>query len=404
MTADRTRAPRALILVENAPVPSDRRVIDEARALRDAGYTVSVIAPVGTGQKTSEDFEGIHVRRFRTVEAHNGALSQIVEYANALVRVLWLMVGLVASPGFDVIEACNPPDLFFLVAWPFRLFGKRFIFDQHDLSPELYSSLYGRKDGAILSVLRWTERRSFAAADAVLSCNESYRTIAMTRGRVPADRVFVVRNGPREGWPLPVSPDRSLAGGRHFLVAYMGLMGFQDGLEVLVEVIDHLVNRLGFTDATFALAGKGSALASLRARVADLGLAPFVRFVGWLPDEESMSRFLLSADACVCPEPSSPLNDHSTFAKAMEYIAAGKPFVAFDLPETRVTAGDAAAYAPPGDIGAFAEAIRSVLSDDSLRARMVAEAARRLPALLWESQIPTLLAAYDCALGAKRDE
>jgi glycosyltransferase involved in cell wall biosynthesis len=398
------RAPRVLILVENAPVPTDRRVIEEARSLSSNGYVVSVIAPADSGEPSRESLGGIEVRRFRPIDAHGGALAQGIEYLNALAKTLWLMIALSRTPGFDVIEACNPPDLFFLIVWPFKLAGKRFIFDQHDLSPELYASLYSRNRGFLMRVLRWAERRSYRMSDAVLACNESYRGLAVSRGSVDPDRVFIVRNGPLEDWPLPVPPDPSLKMGRPYLVVYMGIMGFQDGVDVLVAAVDVLVHAMGFHEATFALVGDGSATESLKEQVRRLGLEDYVCFAGWVPDEETMSLYLATADACVCPEPSSPLNDRSTFAKVMEYMAAGKPTIAFDLPETRFSARDAAVYAAPGDVDGFAAGIREALTDEPLRTKMVAAAAARIPSLRWECQVPALLAAYDRALGTNGED
>lgn len=402
MRDGRDRQPRVLILVENAPVPGDRRVTDEARSLLANGYVVSVIAPAGPGQPRREAVDGIEVRRYHAVHASGGAGAQVAEYMNALVKTFWLMVVLSRRPGFDVIEACNPPDLFFLIVWPFKLLGKRFIFDQHDLTPELYSSLYMRDRGLIMRVLRWSEHRTYRLADVVLSCNESYRRLALTRGGKTPDRVFVVRNGPGENWPIPVAPDPSLKDGRPYLVVYMGIMGFQDGVDVLVEAVHELVHTLGFHEATFAIVGDGSAMASLKQQARELDVEEWVTFVGWVRDEETMALYLASADACVCPEPSSPLNDQSTFAKVMEYMAAGKPIVAFDLPETRFSAREAAAYAAPGDVAGFARLIRDVLTDATLKRKMTEAAAARIPSLRWERQIPALLAAYDSALDAER--
>lgn len=407
MKPDRTdrheRAPRALILVENAPVPSDRRVIEEARSLAANGYVVSVIAPAFPGEPSRESLDGIEVRRFRPIESHGGARAQAVEYLNALAKTFWLMIALSRTPGFDVVQACNPPDLFFLIIWPFKLAGKRFVFDQHDLSPELYASLYARDRGFLMRVLRWAERRSYRLSDAVIVCNDSYRRLAVSRGSVDPDQVFTVRNGPREDWPLPTPPDPSLKNGKPYLVVYMGIMGFQDGVDVLMEAVDVLVHTMGFREATFAIVGTGSAMESLRKQVRELDIEDYVHFAGWITDEETMSRYLATADACVCPEPSNPLNDQSTFAKVMEYMAAHKPIVAFDLPETRFSAQDAAAYAVPGDVEGFAARIREVLTDEALRTRMTAVAAERVPALRWECQVPALLAAYDHALRASRE-
>jgi len=390
--------PRVLILVENASVPFDRRVTQEARSLLGNGYTVSVICPGGEGQLLRESLDGIEVWRYRPLTAQGGALSQVLEYLVALAKTFWLMLKILRHPGYDVIQACNPPDLFFLIVWPFKLFGKRFIFDQHDLSPELYSALYERDGGPIMKVLRWSERLSYGLSDSVIACNESYKRLALSRGGVAADRVFVVRNGPREGWPVPVEPDPGLRNGRRFLVVYMGVMGRQDGVDVLLEAVRVLTQTLGFKDATFALVGDGPAAESLRAQARALGIEDFVDFVGWIKDNDVLSRYLMTADACVCPEPSSPLNDHSTFIKVMEYMASGTPIVAFDLPETRFSAEDAAVYAPPGDAQGFAGLIRDVLLDDALRSRMTARAAERIPSLRWEQQVPNLLAAYARAM------
>jgi glycosyltransferase involved in cell wall biosynthesis len=399
---DDARHPRVLMLVENAPVPGDRRVTEEARALVANGYDVSVICPAIPAQRIDESLDGIAVHRYRPYVASGGVLSQVTEYAVALVKTFWMMLGQLADPGFDVIIAANPPDLFFLIVWPFRLMGKRFIFDQHDLTPELFSALYRRDSGVIVRVLRWCERRTYGISDAVIACNESYRRIASTRGGVEPERIFVVRNGPREGWPFPVPADESLKRGRAHLVVYMGVMGYQDGVDVLLQSIRILVRDLGMTGVLFAIVGDGNAAASLHQLAADLGLNEFVEFTGWIGDEAGLSRYLRTADACVSPEPSSPLNDHSTFIKVMQYMASGTPIVAFDLPESRVSAGDAAVYAESGDVTGFAEAIRRVLTDDALRQSMVASATERISQLRWERQIPPLLAALECALSPQR--
>ena len=393
--------PKALILVENAPVPGDRRVTAEAESLLANGFAVSIICPAVGEQRPHEILRGVLVERYRLRRspfASGGAGSQVAEYLEALGKTLWLMLRLSRSPGFDVIQACNPPDLFFLISWPFKLAGKRFIFDQHDLSPELYASLYSRDGGLVMKALLLSERLSYRLADAVLACNESYHRIAITRGGVAPDKIFVVRNGPREGWPDRVTPDPDLRSGRPLLVVYMGVMGYQDGVDVLLDVIHTLVHVMGFRGATFALVGNGSAVQDLKRQARVLGIEEFVDFVGWVADEELLARYLATADACVCPEPSSPLNDHSTFIKVMEYMASGTPVVAFELPETRFSAGDAAVYATPGDVEGFAARLQEVLTNHELRLAMQAEALRRMPTLRWESQVPNLLAAYRRAL------
>lgn len=391
------RPPRVLILVENADIPFDRRVTEEARSLSAAGRTVSIICPKMSDQPLKDSLDGITIRRFRPLMARGGALSQAAEYLTALAKTFVLMLAMLRRPGFDVVHACNPPDLYWLIMWPFKLIGKRFVFDQHDLSPELYSALYARDDGLILGLLRWAERLSYRAADAVIVPNESYRGIALSRGRLRPERVFVVRNGPKNGWPVAGQADPSLRRGRRYLVVYMGVMGFQDGVDVLLQAVDLLVHRKGFHDATFALLGEGNAKESLRARAAELGIEEFVEFAGWVKDGELMSAYLATADACVSPEPSSPLNDHSTFIKVMEYMAAGTPVIAFDLPETRASAGEAAVYSEPGDIEGFANQIVQVLGDEGLSSRMRSAAHSRIESLRWEGQVPSLLAAYATA-------
>lgn len=389
---------RVLILVENAPLPGDRRVEHEAVSLIANGYHVSVICPAWADQVPYESFKGVDVYRYRIKSPEGGTLAHVLEYLEALAKTFWLMLKISRKPGFDVIHACNPPDLFFLLAWPFVLFDKKFIFDQHDLSPELFASLYGHDRSLVISLLRLTEWCTYRLSTVVISSNESYRKIAHARGGIPFDRSFAVRNGPREDWPRPVEPDESLKAGSKYLVGYMGVMGKQDGVDALLSAIDVLVNKQGFTEAQFALIGDGNAEAELKKQAADLGIESYVDFVGWVADQDLLSRYLITADACVCPETSSPLNDHSTFIKVMEYMAAGTPIVAFDLPETRVSAGDAALYVQSGDIEGFAVCIKQVLIDEDLRARITAAAAKRIPGLRWETQVPNLLAAYRKAL------
>jgi glycosyltransferase involved in cell wall biosynthesis len=390
---------RVVILVENESVPHDRRVLDEARALVAHGYEVCVICPADSGELFEETMEGFRVLRYRSSPARSGALNQIREYANALVQTQKLIGRASRNGGFDVILACNPPDLFFLTALPYKLVGKKFIFDQHDLAPELYQSIYGKSTGPLMWALRFSQSMSYRLADSVITVNESYASLARNSGQVPADRVFVVRNGPREGWPLQVPSDDSLKRGHPYLVLYLGVMGYQDGLDVLLQIAEHLVKNLGFGEALFALVGDGDAVPDLKTMAQELGIEQNVEFVGWVSDEELISRYLQTADACVCPEPSSPLNDKSTFVKVMEYMASGKPIVAFDLPETRVSAGDSAVYASPGDVPAFARVLMNVLSDPGQQQLMQAQAEARLPALRWENQVPALLEAFSKALG-----
>lgn len=380
------------MLTENLSVPPDRRVWAEASALREAGHIVSIICPAGPGQPLRETLEGVRMYRYPAPRSGAGVTGYVREYAVSLWHALRLSVVAAAEVGFDVIHAGNPPDLFFFIAAVYRPFGVRYVFDQHDLSPELYESRFGSK-GLPHRVLKAMERGSYARAHAVIVPNESYGGIAIGRGRCAPDRVFVVRNGPRAGWPPVLRPDPSLKRGKRYLALFMGVMGPQDGVEDLLRAAAEY-RALGQADVHFALVGSGDAVPDLRRIAVRLGVEEDVEFVGWLSREEDLGAYLATADVCLSPEPSSPLNDVSTFVKVMEYMAAEKPIVAFDLLETRRTAGAAAVYCRSGDSAAFAQALARVLSDRELRAAMIATSRERMPGLRWEAQTASLRAAY----------
>lgn len=392
------RPAKVLIVVENLPVPFDRRVWMEACTLRGAGYAVAVICPSGKGYEAPyEEIEGIHVYRHPLPPESNAGLGFVREYLAALWHETRLAWRVRRERGFDVIHACNPPDLIFLVALPFKLlFGTRFVFDQHDVNPELYETKFGRRDLAYRA-LRLLERLTFGLADSVISTNESYRHIALTRGRKKPEDVFVVRSAPslKRFAPRP-GGERFRAGARH-VVGYLGVMGPQEGVDLLLRAARLIVDG-GRQDVRFMLIGGGSSLTDLRRLASELGLDSCVEFSGRVPDEELLER-LSACDVCVNPDPLSPLNDISSMNKIVEYMALGKPIVQFDLTEGRRSAAGASLYAAPNDPADLAAKLLELLADPA-RARRMGDLgrARLREELAWEYQVPRLLAAYARAL------
>lgn len=386
---------RVLILVENLPSPFDRRVWQEANTLRDAGYLVSIICPTGHGYDSKfEVIDGIHIHRYALPIEAEGAVGYALEYATALFRTFVLTWRVFFTRGFDVIHACNPPDLFFLIGGFFKLFGKRFLFDHHDINPELYEAKFGRRDffyRLMLTVERWT----FRTADVSIATNESYRRIAIERGGMPPDRVHVVRSGPSLERMKIVPGDKRLKCGRRFLVGYVGVMGKQEGIDYLLHAIRHMVFDLRRRDVHFGLVGGGTSLAEMKGLAVHLGIADYVTFTGRVPDEE-MLAMLNTADVCVNPDVANAMNDKSTMNKIMEYMALGKAIVQFDLAEGRVSAQGASLYAKRNDCADLAEKILELLDDPPRRQQMGAAGRRRvLDELSWDHEVPKLLAAYD---------
>jgi glycosyltransferase involved in cell wall biosynthesis len=295
--------------------------------------------------------------------------------------------------GLDVIQACNPPDLLFLIGAFFKLFGKKFVFDHHDLSPELYEAKFGRK-GFFHRVLLALERWTFRTADVSIATNESYRQIAIRRGGMRPEKVFIVRSGPSLERLRVVPPDASLKCGRRFLVGYVGVMGRQEGIDDLLQAVRHIVHDMGRRDIHFGLVGGGTSLAELQALAAQLDVDSYVTFTGRVPDNE-MLAMLNTADVCVNPDKPGPMNDLSTMNKIMEYMALGKPIVQFDLKEGRFSAQHASLYARCGDVKDFAEKIIQLV-DDPARREMMGRFGRQrvLAQLQWRTQVPQLLDAY----------
>ena len=385
------RRTRVLLLVENNPYPADFRVRREAHALRDAGYEVAVIAPRAAGQPWREMLDDVRVHRFPSPPGGRGALSYAVEFAYATLAIAVLSLWVGVRHGVDVFHAANPPDTLCAVGLLARLLRRKYVFDHHDLAPEVYLSRFGiAREDMVCRCLRLLERASYAVSNVVIATNESYREIALSRGRKPANRVFVVRNGPPLAYrPLP--GECALAGRAAHLIGYVGTIGPQDGVDLWMRAMRELVFTLGRRDVLAVVIGDGDALDGARAMAHELGLDPYVHFTGRLP-ELDCRRHLSATDVCVQPDPLSPLNDKSTMNKLMEYMALAKPTVAFDLHETRCSAGEAASYARPNDVLDFARRVADLLDRPLERQRMGESGRRRVAeALAWEHSVPALL-------------
>ena len=395
-----------LHLSENLPLPFDRRVWMELSALHAVGYTVSAICPMGESWSAPyEVIDGIHIWRYPPPPPARDFLSYAWEFLYCWLQTARLSLTVLARRGFDVIHAANPPDTFWALAAAYKLAGKRYVFDHHDLCPELYIARFGegKRGNPAFRALEWLERMQFRVADLVISTNESYRQVALERGRVPPERVVVVRSGPsRERFATvrPVEP--ALKRGRAFLVAYLGVMAPQDGVDHLLRAARHLVTRRGRDDVSFTLVGSGDSFADLRRLTRELGLESQVLFTGRIPDAE-VERILATADVCVCPDPRNPLNDVSTMNKVLEYMACGRPIVAYDLREHRFSAGEGALYATPNREEDLAEKIQELLEDPERRRRMGAYNRQRfLDVMAWEYAAGELLRGYETICGPKK--
>ena len=389
---------RALIIVENLPVPFDSRVWKEALALKVNGYEVRVISPRVKGYtRNYELLEGVHIYRHPMPREASRALGYLVEYMAALfwesVYAFWIFV----MHGFDVIQGCNPPDTIAFVALLFRPFGVRYIFDHHDVNPELYIAKYGRKD-FFYDLLARLESLTFRLSDVVISTNESYRRVAIQRGGVPPENIFVVRNGPDLTRFIPVAPNPALKHGKPFLVGYVGTMGEQEGLDILLEAAAE-IKRRGREEVHFTCVGGGPALESLRQMVKSLRLEDTVNFTGRIPDAD-LIEILSTADVCVNPDIPCEMNDMSTMIKIAEYMAMGKPIVQFDLREGRYTAADASLYCEPTQLASgFADKILWLLDHPDERKRMGEFGKMRVKeSLAWEYSVQHLCNAYERAL------
>ncbi|HEU5035727.1 MAG TPA: glycosyltransferase family 4 protein [Nocardioides sp.] len=396
-----TRSPRVLIIVQNLPVPFDRRVWLECQTLRDAGYDVTVVCPRGKDTGAHQVVDGVAIHGYRPYAPGGSALGFVLEYAYSFLATARLAFKARRRGRFDVVQACNPPDIFWPLALWFRATdGSRFVFDHHDLCPELFESRFPHGSRLALRGLRLLERATFRTADRVTSTNDSYRRVAIRRGGKAPEDVVVVRTGPDPDRMRAVDPVPSERRGRKHLVAYLGVMGPQDGVDVALAAADHIVHTLGRDDISFTLMGGGDCHAELVAERDRLGLRDHVELPGRVPDSY-VADVLSTADVGLSPDPLNPLNDVSTMNKTMEYLAYGLPVVAFDLVETRVSADDAAVYADPasGPQG-FAEALVRLLDDPESRTLMGKLGRRRVEdQLAWRHQAPAYLAVFDDLTG-----
>jgi glycosyltransferase involved in cell wall biosynthesis len=395
--------PRVLIIVQNLPVPFDRRVWLESKALTAAGYDVTVVCPKGKGDPAHEVLEGVTLLKYSPYAPGGSALGFVMEYAYSFLATARLVLRARRQGRFDVLQACNPPDIFWPIArWLRQRDGSRFVFDHHDLCPELYDSRFPQGRDLPRRGLLALEKATFRSADHVVATNASYAEIAVDRGCKSPTDVTVVRTGPDHERLRRKAAVPALRRGRRHLVAYIGVMGPQDGVDLAVRAAAHVVHDLGREDVAFTFMGAGDSHAEIVALRDDLGLQDYLELPGRVPDDTVLD-VLSTADVGLSPDPKNPLNDVSTMNKTMEYMAFGLPVVAFDLKETRVSAEAAASYVPSGDVAAYARAIVELLDDDDKREVMGREGRGRIEEELgWSYQRDAYVDVYDTLVGRTR--
>lgn len=392
----RASAGSVLMLLENNPYQVDVRVRSEAQALVRAGYDVSVICPRLAKGRPSEVSDGVRLYQFPPPPAGEGLLGYLLEYGYSTVVIFIISIVALLQVGFEVVHAHNPPDTFFVIAAFYRLLGKRFVYDHHDLAPEMYCARFeGGGNRLVYHALVLCEKLSCRLADHVVATNESYKAVEMARGAVPVERITVVRNGPGLERLQAVEPDPALRQRAGTILGYIGRMGPQDGVDYLLRALSHLIYDLRAPDVFCVIIGQGDILPDLKALAEELGIEGHVWFTGWLSGEP-LARYLSTIDIALDPDPSNEYTDRSTMIKMMEYMAMAKPIVAFDLPEHRVTAQDAAVYARPNDELDFARQIVALMNDPERRERM-GQMGRKLveTELAWPHQEKYLLQAYE---------
>ncbi len=395
---------KVLIIGENLPVPFDRRIWKEAISLQANGYAVTVLCPRGKGfMQRHEVIDGIHIYRHPMPKEGDSALGYLCEYASALFWEFLYTWWIYLRHGFHVIQGCNPPDDIFLVALPFKLLGVKYIFDHHDATPELYLSKY-EKANVLYKIQVWLERMTYRASDAVIVTNGSYRDIALNRGKVLPEDVFIVRNGPNPKSFKAMPPNPALKFGKRYLIGYVGNISVQEGLDILLDAA-LCIKNLGRRDVHFTCIGGGPGLSGLLQAVEEEGLQDMVNFTGRIPDQQLL-EILSTADICVNPDKPCEMNEISTMIKIMEYMALCKPIVQFDLKEGRFSASEASLYADK-NIGAqdFASKILLLLDDADARKRMGEFGRTRIEKVLaWEYSVQNLLSAYQRALSKGGDQ
>jgi glycosyltransferase involved in cell wall biosynthesis len=395
-TVGTQRRGRVLILVQNLSVPFDRRVWLECQSLVAAGFRVAVVCPKAPGDPTYYRLRGVDLYKYRPYAPGTSSVSFVLEYVYSFIMTLVLSLRANFRDPFDVVQSCNPPDLFWPIGLLFRLLnGSSFVFDHHDLCPELFESRFPNGNRMVYRALRLMERCMARTADHVIATNDSYRRIVLERDGISPTNVTVVRTGPdlatlrRSTAPPSVLPTRS------HVAAYLGVMGPQDGVELVIEVADQVVHKLGRHDIGFTLIGSGDCYDDLVAQSQRLNLTDYVTFTGRIPDAE-VAAILSTADLGISPDPKNPLNDVSTMNKTMEYMTFELPVVAFDLWETRISASDAAVYATPNDVEEMARLLVDLIDDEPRRRQMGrAGRARIEQELAWEHQAPRYVGVYE---------
>lgn len=382
-----------LIIVENLPVPFDRRVWQEANTLKDNGADVSIICPKMKDYTASyEIINGIEIYRHSLPLEARGAIGYFLEYSTALFWEFFLSWKIYFKKRFQVIHGCNPPDLIFLVALWFKIFGVRYVFDHHDINPELYIAKFNNK-GVFYKMMILFERLTFATANFSIATNESYKEIAMRRGKMPENKIQVIRSGPKLDRLKLLPPDNQFRKGRKYLVGYVGVIGEQEGIDLLLESVKIIVSVRH--DIQFAIIGGGSNLFKMKQLAEKSGLGNYVDFYGRVPDD-LMIAILNTSDLCVNPDKPTEMNNLSTMNKIMEYMALKKPVVQYDLKEGRFSAQEAALYARCGDANDFADKIVKLIDDSALRTKMGAFGYDRvLNELSWDFEKEKLLKFYD---------
>lgn len=385
-----------LMVLQNRPGCLDTRVWPQATALRDQGLQVCIISPKECdSDPTYTCWEGIHLYSYALPTSHNTRAAYIVEYMLSMLKTWWLSLRVLRHHGFDVIHAANPPDTFFFLHWFYRPLGKRFVFDQHDLSPELFYVKFRERSAFLHPVLSWLEKRSYRAGTIVLTTNESQRDRAITRGQCDPEKVIIVRNAPdlNRLYRVPSAPE--LKRGRPFLLIYAGAMEVQDGVEYALYALHELIYTHGRRDVSLALLGAGGRLPALKQLAHTLELDDYTHFTGWISDPEEIRRYLSTADLGLCPEPRNGFNELCTTVKSMEYMAFALPMVAFDLQETRATCQENALYATPNSVSDFARGIAQLLEEPGTRACMGERTCTLVQTRLnWDREKQNLLRAY----------
>ena len=385
---------KILIIVENLPVPFDTRVWQEATTLAANGYTVSVICPVGKGYMAKEEtLDGVHIFRHPLPPEGNGAIGYFREYGSALREELRLAKKVYREIGSDVIHGCNPPDDIYMVASFFKKYGVKYVFDHHDICPELFEAKFGSTKGLLYKSQVWLERQTYKHCTFAFVTNESYRRIAIERDRMPPERVIVLRSGPKLERLRQLPPDPSIRRGYPYMVGYLGVIGQQEGVEYILQAAQYIKEREN--NVFWGIVGGGPHLEAMKKQAHAMGLDDCVEFTGRVPDEQ-MLRYLNTADVCVNSDTYNAMNDKSTMNKVLEYMALGKAIVQFDLTEGRYSAQDASLYAKRNDAVDMAEKIRQLLADPELRERMGRYGHERIVnELSWDNTSKALLEGYE---------